>query len=259
MMTAMDGFCALASRSRSSPDPSGSIRSHKTRSGSLFWIAARASASVAAISTAHPSSSKTMVRKSRMEVSSSTMRRFTTPRLYGALHAAAGRLLRRSLRPRATARLRSGGGFRAKMLARFPSQGTEVEEFRGEVGTVWPLDARILHLKLLKVFDIVKRLEDWAREVFGEVHFSFDAVFESQPDRVVTDIIGLDDWDVVLSPFFEVFAVDGYHSGSIYLGCFLRCSNVQLSSNSARCSSNQLRTSANLLFGKLPMIVPSAM
>ena len=67
MTTAIEAFCALTSRSRSMPEPSGSMRSQRMRSGSLFWIAARASPSEPAVSTRHPSSSNTMVRKSRRE------------------------------------------------------------------------------------------------------------------------------------------------------------------------------------------------
>src|ERR1051325_7185456 len=77
MTNAIDGLAAFTSRMRSMPEPSGSIRSHSTTSGSLLWIAARPSASDAADSTCHRSSSNTMVRKSRREASSSMMSRFT--------------------------------------------------------------------------------------------------------------------------------------------------------------------------------------
>src|SRR3954449_13335045 len=65
------------------PEPSGSMRSQRTTSGSFFWTATRPSASEAADSTLHPSSSNTMVSMSRRDASSSTMRR-STARLYFA-------------------------------------------------------------------------------------------------------------------------------------------------------------------------------
>src|ERR1041385_7628607 len=68
------------------PEPSGSMRSQRTTSGSFFCTAARASAREAAVSTRHPSASNTMERKSRRDASSSTMRR-STRRLYFAKNA----------------------------------------------------------------------------------------------------------------------------------------------------------------------------
>ena len=84
MMTATEGFCPLISRSSSSPEPSGSIRSQRTRSGSSFCRHARPSASVAAVSTRQSSSSKTMLRKSRSDASSSTIRRSMRPSIIRA-------------------------------------------------------------------------------------------------------------------------------------------------------------------------------
>src|SRR6266849_2945313 len=75
MMTATEGLWALISRRSSKPDPSGSIRSQRTRSGSAFCNAARPSTSVAAVWARQPSSSKTMLRKSRSDASSSTINR----------------------------------------------------------------------------------------------------------------------------------------------------------------------------------------
>src|SRR4051812_40218077 len=61
------------------PEPSGSMRSQRMRSGSCLASAIRDSASEPAVSTRHPSSSKTMERKSRRDASSSTISRFTAP------------------------------------------------------------------------------------------------------------------------------------------------------------------------------------
>jgi len=90
------------------------------------------------------------------------------------------------------------------MLAGFPSERAEVKEFGGEVSAVRPLDAGALDLELPEVLDVSKRLEDRSPQVFSEVDLSLDVIFESQPDRIVTDVARFDDRYVVANPLVEV-------------------------------------------------------
>ena len=62
MMKAMEGLCAFTSRMKSMPEPSGSMRSHSTTSGSCRWMAVCASSSDA------PPASACSVRVARMTV-----------------------------------------------------------------------------------------------------------------------------------------------------------------------------------------------